>query len=181
MGNSLQDQLVKAGLADARQARKAKSGKSPKRGKKKDRGEPALSDSAQSARQAMAEKANRDRELNRRRKQAQERKATMAQIRQLIEQNRIPRDDAEDGYHFTDGAKIRKLFVTPAIREQLSQGRLDIVRLDGRYDVVPSAVAEKIRLRDAGCVVARPVDEPGSAPSQDDPYADYPVPDDLMW
>ena len=181
MGNSLQDQLVKAGLADARQARKSTPGKGPKRGKKKGRQGPALSDSAQSARQVMAEKADRDRELNRRRKESQERKAAVAQIRQLIDQNRMARDDAQEGYHFTDGAKVRKLFVTPAIREQLSQGRLDIVKLNGRYDVVPTAVAEKIRLRDAGCVMARPVGESKSESSEDDPYADYQVPDDLMW
>ncbi|MGA7801015.1 MAG: DUF2058 domain-containing protein [Gammaproteobacteria bacterium] len=179
MANSLQDQLIKAGLADAKQARKANAGKGPAKGRKKGRQGPALSESAQAARQAMADKANRDRELNQKRKEAAERKAVTAQIRQLIEQNRLPRDDAEEGYHFADGAKIRKLLVTPAIRDQLSEGRLDIVKLDGRYEVVSPAVAEKIRARDARCVMARPA--PETEPEEQDPYADYRVPDDLMW
>lgn len=179
MANSLQDQLVKAGLADARQAKKAGAGKGFGKGKKRGRSGAAVNESAEAARKVMADKASRDRELNRRRKEAAERKAVIAQIRQLIEQHRVSRDDAEEGYHFADRAKIRKLFVTPAIREQLSRGRLDIVRLDGRYDVVPAAVAEKIRERDARCVIPR---TPANDEAKDlDCYADYPVPDDLIW
>jgi hypothetical protein len=53
------------------------------------------------------------------------------------------------------------------------------VRFDAGYEVIPSIVAEKIRLRDESCIVSnavRQLDNEG-----DDPYADYKVPDDLMW
>ena len=38
---------------------------------------------------------------------------------------------------------------------------------------------EKIRLRDASCIVSNAMATPES--DGDDPYADYKVPDDLMW
>lgn len=178
MGNSLQDQLLKAGLADAKQARKAAAGKTPKKKKKKGQA-PELSASAQAARQAMAEKADRDRELNQRRKAEAEQRALMAQVRQLIEQNRLPREDGEIGYHFQDGGKVRKLFVTQAVFDQLGKGRADIVRLDDGYEVVAEDVAEKIRARCEDCVIPRNA-EPSQA-EDDDYYKDFQVPDDLMW
>lgn len=179
MGNSLQDQLLKAGLVDEKQARKARAGKAPKKKGKKGRQGPVPSESAEAAQQAMAEKAERDRGLNQQRKAEAERKALTAQIRQLITQHRLPRDDAEIGYHFVDGGKVRKLFVTRAIQDRLGQGRLAIVRLDDRYEVVPIDVAEKIRARDVTFVVALQATEPETA--EDDPYKDFQVPDDLIW
>jgi uncharacterized protein YaiL (DUF2058 family) len=179
MGNSLQDQLLKAGLADEKQAKKARAAKVPKkRGKKSARG-PALSESAQGARQAMAEKAEKDRALNEQRKADAERKAIAAQIRQLVEQNRLPRDEGEIGYNFVDEGKVRKLYVTADIHGKLGKGRVDIVRMGDTYELVPAEVAEKIRTRDASRVLARQVTEPEVA--DDDPYKDYQVPDDLMW
>ena len=51
---------------------------------------------------------------------------------------------------------------------------------EGEYAIIPAVVAEKIAQRDASSIVLH------SALSQDeqdedDPYADFKVPDDLMW
>ncbi len=179
MGNSLREQLLKAGLVDPRQARKAEAGKvRDKKGRNARQASPP-SASAQAAQRTAAEKAARDRALNLQRQAKAERKAAAAQIQQIIEQNRLPRDDGEIGYHFIDGSKVRKVYVTEGLHEQLTSGRLSIVKLNGRYDVVPVDAAEKIRARDARCVVERPaIADTGS---DDDAYKDHPVPDDLMW
>lgn len=176
MANSFGDQLVKAGLVNRDRLNKAK--KSKHKQKKQQKGA-VVSEAAESARQAAAEKAAHDRELNRQHKEAAERKAVQAQIRQLIELNRLPRDDGEIGYNFQDGTKIRKIFVAEVTHQRLGRGLLAIARLDGGYEVIPSVVAEKIRQRDASCIVgsaAIPAED-----GEDDPYADYQVPDDLMW
>ncbi|MFA7097728.1 MAG: DUF2058 family protein [Gammaproteobacteria bacterium] len=57
-----------------------------------------------------------------------------------------------------------------------------MAKLNGRYDIVPKDVADKIRQRDAAYVVERQGQgqEP-QPPDANDPYADYQVPDDLMW
>ena len=62
--------------------------------------------------------------------------------------------------------------------EGLSAGKLVIVNDNGVFELVPPAIAEKIRARNPSLVIDLPSDE---EPSADDPYADYQVPDDLIW
>jgi hypothetical protein len=179
MSNSLGDQLVKAGLVNKDRLNKAKKSKHKQQKQKKKQEGAVVNEATESARRVAAEKVARDRELNRQQKEAVERKAVQAQIRQLVEMNRLPRDNGEIGYNFQDGTAIKKLFVSEEIRDKLGRGLLAIVRLDAGYEVIPSVVAEKIKLRDESCIV-------GNAATQlengdDDPYADHKVPDDLMW
>jgi uncharacterized protein YaiL (DUF2058 family) len=129
--------------------------------------------------QAQAAKVARDQELNRRREDKAQRRARMAQIEQIIEQNRVPRLETEDYYSFIDGKKIRRMAVDPQRREQLTRGELVIVRYRGHYAVVPPAIAERIRERDANMVV--PLVQPKTSSEPDDAYKDFVVPDDLMW
>ncbi len=176
MANSFGDQLLKAGLVNKDQLNKAK--KSKHRQKKQNKTE-VVSQATASARQAAAEKAARDRELNQQQKAAAERKAIQAQIRQLVELNRLPRDEGETGYNFQDGTAIKKIFVPEAMHDKLARGLLAIVRFDDGYEVIPAVVAEKIRQRDEACVVTSAASQEEAG--DDDPYADYKVPDDLMW
>jgi len=180
MANSLFEQLQKTGLVDARKASQVKKEKHRQRKQQKGARAAPADEARLRARQAQAEKAARDRELNRQRKEAAGQRAITAQIRQLIQENRIDTGNGEISFHFSDGAKVRRLYVTATLQGQLVQGRLAIVRLADAYELVPAAVAEKIELRDPACIVycqeAR--DDTGDA---DDTYADYQVPDDLMW
>jgi uncharacterized protein len=131
------------------------------------------------AQHAQAAKVARDQELNRRREDKAQRRARMAQIEQIIEQNRVPRLETEDFYSFIDGKKIRRMSVDPQRRELLTRGELVIVRYRGHYAVVPAAIAERIRERDANMVV--PLVQPKASSEPDDAYKDFVVPDDLMW
>ena len=189
MGNTLQDQLKKAGLANAKQAAKAKRAQGQK-ARDAQRGKVVEDEAARLVREAEAAKVARDRELNRAAQDAREARAVRAQIRQIVEMNRIAeRGDTE--FRFTDGARIRTLHVEAAARAALVRGRLGVVRLDAdggaaepRYEVVPRRVAEKIAERDASRVVllnATGAEAAEAAPAEDDPYAGYEVPDDLMW
>ncbi len=179
MANSFGDQLLKAGLVNKNQLNKAKKNKHRQK-KAQQPADPAAGEAAAAARRAAEEKAARDRELNQRRKAEQERRALQAQVRQLVSLNRVERGDGDIGYNFQDGSAIRKLFVSQEIHDQLSRGRLAIARLDGGYELIPAAVAEKIRQRDPDCIVSQSAAEP-AGPDEDDPYAQYQVPDDLMW
>jgi uncharacterized protein len=109
-----------------------------------------------------------------------ERAARRAQIKQLVEQNRIPKVESGDGYNFVDGKKIRRIPVDAAMREQLGRGALMIVRCDGRYEVVPAAIAERIGERDPHAVIPKAT-QSQTTPDENDPYKDFVVPDDLMW
>ncbi|MGH8493723.1 MAG: DUF2058 domain-containing protein [Moraxellaceae bacterium] len=172
---SLKDQLMKAGLANAKKARKAEH---EKRQQAKD---PQAETAQQLAQKAQSEKAERDRELNRQRQEEMERKAVIAQIRQLTENNRIDRKGGDIGWQFTDEKKIKKIYVTKAQQGQLERGQIAIVRLDEGHELVPAMVAEKIRQRDAAAVVLLNSRSVTAESDADDPYADYKIPDDLMW
>ncbi len=179
MGSTLRDELLKAGLVDDAKVRKAKKVKY-KREKQRRRNDPAGVDPAKlAAQRAIAEKAERDRELNRQRQEKAERNANAAQVRQLIETNRLPKEDGEVDFNFADDKKIKRLHLAKATHTQLSRGRLGIVRLDGQYHLVPTEIAEKVRRRDPGRVVM--VDQDRRHDDDDAMYAEHPIPDDLTW
>lgn len=172
---SLKDQLMKAGLADAKKARKAVH---EKRQEAKD---PNAESARTLAQQAQAEKVERDRELNRAREEEKAQRALVAQIQQLTEAHRIDRHGGDVAYQFTDNKKIKKLYVTAAQQDQLIRGQIAIVRLDDGHELVPTVVAEKIRTRDEHSVVLLNTRQAPTAIEEDDPYAAYQIPDDLMW
>jgi len=175
---TLQEQMLKAGLVTSKKMAKVQ------RTAKKSRVQ------AREAREAVEEnkkaQLERDKALNEQQKQAALSKEYKAQVKQLIEMNRIVLAKGDIGFNFTDGNLIKKILVDKATQTQLINGRLAIARLvvenreECEYAIIPASVADKIAQRDAGSIVLH------SALSQeeqdeDDPYADFKVPDDLMW
>lgn len=181
--STLQDQLLKAGLVDAKQAKQVSKAKRKQNKQARRTGESDQAEVKQSAQLARAEKAERDRALNRERQEELERRAVAAQIKQLIINHRQPKaaGGTEVEYNFTDGKLVKKLRVSPAVQQQLMRGQLAIVKLNEDYELVPRVVAEKITLRDESSVVLANTKTQDSAEIDDDPYKDYVIPDDLMW
>lgn len=66
------------------------------------------------------------------------------------------------------------------MQDQLVAGRLAIVNFNDDYEVVPAGVADKITLRDESIVVLNNVISEEEK-DEDDPYAEFVIPDDLMW
>jgi len=180
MAGSLQDQLLKAGLASKQQAKQAKQQKR-KKAKQQKSGQ-AVDENQQQREQleaARQAKAARDRELNLKRQQDQAEKATLSEVRQLIEAHRVglPKD-SDLRYNFAHGSTIHHLYVDSKQLEQLARGQLRIACYEGVYSLVPGDIAERIEQRLQDIILPRPVDD---TPADDDPYADYAIPDDLMW
>lgn len=182
---SLQEQLLKSGLVSTGQARMAKSEKH-KQTKQQQHNKVAVDDDLKAqAEKNRLERIERDRQLNQQRQQDEQRKHIATQIRQLIEQNRLPQDKGLSGisdgslaYHFADNNKVKTIYVAQPIRDKLVNSQLAIVRLGQHYEIVPIEIAEKIRSRDESCVIGLIVEDKAQS---DDPYANYQVPDDLMW
>jgi uncharacterized protein YaiL (DUF2058 family) len=184
MNTSLRDQLLKLGVVTEKQARQASQQEQQRqfRNKPKPGGAPPAQPN-RAVQQAQSAKAARDQELNRRREDKAARKARIAQIEQLVEQNRLPRLETDDHFSFVDGKKIRRVAVDAPRREQLMRGELAFVRYKGHYAVVPTETAERIRERDEHMVVPhlQAPSQPQPSTVQDDAYKDFVVPDDLMW
>lgn len=176
---SLQDQLLKVGLIDEKQANRNKKTRHKQTKQKQKNKIETTNEAKLAAQQAHAEKVERDRLLNRQRKAEAEHQAIAAQVRQLVEMNRQPRDDGDIAYSFTDGTLVKRIHVTEAQLKQLGNGRLCIIKLDEQYELIPTLVADKIRQRDESTQVLS--NQSTETPDEDDPYADFQVPDDLMW
>ncbi|MDR9890443.1 DUF2058 domain-containing protein [Pseudenterobacter timonensis] len=175
---TLQEQMLKAGLVTSKKMAKVQ------RTAKKSRVQ------AREAREAVEEnkkaQQERDRLLNEQQKQAVLAKELKAQVKQLIEMNRITIARGDIGFNFTDNNLIKKITVDKVTQAQLINGRLAIARLAGEnpnessYAIIPAVVADKIAQRDAESIVLHSA-LTQEAQDEDDPYADFKIPDDLMW
>jgi uncharacterized protein YaiL (DUF2058 family) len=179
LGNSLQEQLLKAGLTDEKKLQKAKKAKQRKEKEQRHARQKQEDEVTRLTKQAHTQKAARDRELNRKKNEEANRKAVQAQIRQLIELNRQEKGEGDLAYNFSDKKRVTRVYVTSQQHAQLSSGRLAIAKLYDRYELIPGAVAEKIAMRDKSCIIV--YNEGADGGESDDPYADFKVPDDLMW
>ncbi|MFS2225088.1 DUF2058 domain-containing protein [Pantoea sp. B65] len=175
---TLQEQMLKAGLVTSKKMAKVQ------RTAKKSRVQ------TREAREAVEEnkkaQLERDKQLSQQQKEAVLSKEYKAQVKQLIEMNKIDIAKGNIGFNFTDNNLIKKIVVDKLTQAQLISGRLAIARLvvdnrgESQYAIIPASVADKIAQRDASSIVLN------SALSQEeqdeeDPYADFKVPDDLMW
>lgn len=185
MAGSLRDQLLKAGLVDKKRARKAEHAK--KQQHRKDRkarksGQAVeateAEKAAERARQEKQMHAQRSRDLNREREEKHARKAAKAALRTLVEQNAQTFGSGDVRYNFAENRKIKRIYVNRKQQQALAAGELAIVNWDGRHLLVPARVGRQVleALPDIPVVIAEP-----EVLDPDDPYAAFPIPDDLEW
>lgn len=180
MSKSLEDQFKELGLANEKQVRKARQGKKKKKGNRKpaQQQNAAPDAGAEAAERERAEKAERDRRLESERQAQRRAKETAARVRQIVETNRVEREDGDQPYRFTRGNRIKEVWLSRAQHRRLADGELALVALGDGYGLVSKTTAERIREIDPEAVLVLNTANPESG---DDPYADFPVPDDLMW
>lgn len=180
MSKSLKEQLLAAGLVKPKQVTEVKQ-QQRKQARQQPKSKAAPPTQAQQeAQKAAAEKAARDKELNRQRQAERERRAIINQLEQIIEAQRLSTKDGETPFRFVVKSKIKKIYVTADQHAALVKGTLGVVRYKEAFAVVTRETAERIAERDARTVL---VLRDGTEPDiQEDPdYADFKVPDDLMW
>lgn len=182
MGKSFQEQLLQLGLVDKKKIGETKKQQHKKKKQKTKGGtnQQDVDENALLARQAEEKKRARARQLNQEREAKLQIRAERARIKQLVENNRQEKDGKGIAYRFNVEGKIQRIFVSKEMADQLSDGRLGIVRLEEQFEVIPREIVRKIlsindkiytNLNVAGNWQTDP----------DDPYAAYEVPDDLIW
>lgn len=183
MANALQDQLLKAGLASKQKVRDVKTQKRRDKKSKVDDGSSALKQ--QIAEQKLAQ-AKKDKTLNEQRFAAATEKG---QVRGLISEFAkfaitVSRD-AELKFNYTLENKIYSVYITDKIQADLLNGTLGIIRHEDKSYIVPHKLAERVKLlvpQWCGYLWDKAAkDSVAQVSGADDPYADYAIPDDLMW
>lgn len=181
MGNSLFDQLKKVGLVDEKRANQVKNEQYKGRKQQPKGKKPQIDESKKSAQQAQAAELERTRALNQKRKEKAERKEIAAQIKQIIEANRIVEREGEIAYNFMIDNKVKRAYVSEEIHKKLIAGQCGVATLKGCYEIVPKDVAEKIMQRDPRRVSLNDSVTLKKTSDENDAYAAYQVPDDLTW
>lgn len=181
MARTLQDQLLNMGLANKGQAKKAKDTKRKqtklrKSGIKAEDPDTNVQSDIERQRQ---EKQERDRALNQQREEDKARKAGLAEALQLIQQHTsaAPKEGSMP-YNFVHNRVIKTLHLDRSLHNQLSRGQLAIVVLEPGYGLMPDDIAARVEEKAPNRVIRI---KPEAKPDEDDPYADYQIPDDLMW
>ena len=179
---SLQDQLKKSGLIDDKKAKQLQRAKHKQEKHARKSKNPAVDQHKLELDREKSEKIAKDRQLNLEKNKQAEKNALAAQIKQLIEMNIVAKD-GDQKFSFTDASIIKHIYISQTQVEQLSRGTLAIVTQkqgqENNYVLVPMGVAQKIEQRDAKVVVSKA--QENTISEEDDPYADFQIPDDLTW
>ena len=175
MGNSLQDQLLKAGLVSDKQVREAQRGKKKQA---KQTGNKQVNPAQQQARRAREEKAARDRALAQAQADERARKERRDQLVQLLQHAALNKEEGEIAYNFTEGSRVKRIYLTPEVHKGLVAGRLFVVSCRRKHYVVDAQAAQRARALEPKAVLDPPANQ-DEADAQ--AYLDHPIPDDLMW
>jgi uncharacterized protein YaiL (DUF2058 family) len=154
MGLSLQEQMLKAGLVDKKQVKKADHEKRVKNQKKRKGREPADDNEKQRLQQQQAERAEQDRKLNAERAQQAQQKADLAAAQQLIKTNKVPVEEGDVTYHYVAGGKIKKASVSQGIADKLDEGKMGLAMHAGELVMVPVDTVLKVLQRDKDSILA---------------------------
>jgi len=181
MGETLQEQLRRLGLVkkEEAEAKKREKHQQLKANKAKKGGPPVVDENALLAQEAQRQKAARTQELNRQREEKLRQREENIRVQQLVAAHALPRPANGVAYRFADQGKIFRVFVEKTVIDQLSRGKAAIVRHGEGYAVVPAVIARQLREINPALVAF--LNDNSKEAKDDDPYAEYAVPDDLDW
>jgi len=175
--NALQAQLLKAGLVDNKKAKKL----SKQAVHEKRTGESNEAEIKAKIEQAKQEKLAKDQAIEQEKKAALLEKELKAAIMQMINQHKIRDTDGEVAYQFIDNSKIKKVYINQQIYNALVAGSLVIARENDSYAFLPKALADRINEKMEGFIIVNNSEKNEQTTDEEDPYAAYVIPDDLMW
>ncbi|MGE8557723.1 MULTISPECIES: DUF2058 domain-containing protein [unclassified Acinetobacter] len=175
--NALQAQLLKAGLVDNKKAKKL----SKQAVHEQRTGQSNEAELKAKIAQDQQEKLARDQALDLEKKRLLQGKELKAAIVQMINQHKIKDTDGEVAYQFIDDNKVKKIYLNQQIYNALVAGSLIIAKEAESYAVLPKALAERINDKMEGFIIVNNSEKNEQTTDEEDPYAAYVIPDDLMW
>ena len=166
---SLQDQLLKAGLTTKQKRSGVKHGASLQEQVQQD------------LEKAKIEKQLKDNALNDEKKQQLASKEQQLRIKQILTHHQLKGVNGESEYNYTFGTTIKKLLVDEITHKALVNGRLALCGVDDITYLVTSETAEKVAELDSTIILVQNDKLASDTVDEDDPYAEFQIPDDLMW
>ncbi|ESK40962.1 hypothetical protein P256_00390 [Acinetobacter nectaris CIP 110549] len=175
--NALQAQLLKAGLVDNKKAKKlSKQAQHEQRTGQSNKEEIK----AQIA-QNQQSKQEKDLTLNAKKQEEIEAKTLKSNVQQMIQQHKVKETNGDISYQFIDENKVKKIYIHQQAYNALVSGSLVVAKDASSYALLPKALAERIEQKLEGFILWNKSDENTQTTDEEDPYAAYVIPDDLMW
>ncbi len=181
MAGSLQDQLKKSGLVSKKKSQQLKVEKR-KKIKTQNKGQKSNNEIAEKVKQVELQKKQDDQLRNQQQQLQVKQNEEKARIKQIIEQSKIKDYDGDTPFNFQFNNKIKTLHLNKENYAALVAGSIGLCQVDNIIFILPKATVNKINTINPIYVVLHQ-DKPNttSETASDDPYADYEIPDDLMW
>ena len=179
---SLQEQLMNSGLVNKQKAKQAQTEKRRQAKQKKKKGTVVVSDVQKAVQEKTELQRQKDLADNQETQQQLAIRAAHGKLIQMIAQHCEKDYQGELDYHFTYENKVKRIAVTPSIQQGLIKGSFAICVLNEEFYLINKEAAEKLRAIDESVLVALHDQTDNSAENEeDDPYAEFAIPDDLMW
>ncbi len=175
--NALQAQLLKAGLVDNKKAKKL----SKQAVHEKRTGDSNDAEIKAKIEQDKQAKLAKDQAIELEKKAILQEKELNAAIVQMISQHKICDTDGDVSYQFIDETKIKKVYINQQIYNALVAGSLVIAKDGESYAFLPKALADRINSKLEGFIIVNNSEKNEATTDEEDPYAAYVIPDDLMW
>lgn len=182
--NALQAQLLKAGLVDEKKLKKTNG----QQDHAKRTGEATLNDELAQEIEArkQAEQA-RQAAIEADKKQQRDAQDHAQRLGQILKRHGIRKQDGDQPFQFIDEGKIKKLYFSQQMYNQIVNGQLLIAVFQGQHYFLPYPLYERVHTLWPDAIIVnnrKASDAQENAPAtevEDDPYAAYVIPDDLMW
>ncbi len=175
--NALQAQLLKAGLVDNKKAKKL----SKQAVHEQRTGQSNEAELKAKIEKDQQEKLAKDQALSLEKKLALDEKTLRSSVIQMISHHKIKETDGDVTYQFIDDSKIKKVYINQQIYNALVSGSLVVAKDHDRYAFLPKALAERINEKLTGFILVNNSENTAEVTDEEDPYAAYVIPDDLMW
>jgi len=130
---------------------------------------------------SKTEKQAKDNALNDQKKQLLAEKEQGLRIKQILTHQQIKNVKGDNEYNYTFNNKIKKLPLDAMTHKALVNGRLSLCGLNEMTYIVTRETAEKLAELNPNVVLVQNDKVIDNQVDEDDPYADYQIPDDLMW
>jgi uncharacterized protein YaiL (DUF2058 family) len=178
---SLQDQLLKSGLISKQKSKQANTDKRRKAKQKKKKGAVQISDVQIAINKQKEQLKKQDLNKNQATQKELHARSEHGKLIQMIAQHCEKEYQGEIDYHFTFDAKVKRIAINSETQQRLTNGQLAICVLNDEFYLINKEAAEKLIDIDASVLVALHEKVDTSATEEDDPYAEFAVPDDLIW
>lgn len=179
--SSLQDQLMKSGLINKQKAKQAQTEKRRKAKQKKKKGKVEISDVQISINEQKEQQKQQDLDSNKKTQEELDLRAAHGKLIQMIAQHCEKNYQGEIDYHFTYDNKVKRIAVNDNTQQGLTNGSLAICVLNEEFYLINKEAATKLSEIDASVLVSLHEKVTISASEEQDPYAEFAIPDDLMW